>query len=403
VDTVCIDIDIIFCYLQITPTIIHVTTNGGSNGKIILNVQYGVPPYHFIWSNGDSTQTISNLTAGTYSVTVCDGLMCCDSAFITVIEPIDSSDYEVQGMVYAGANPLPLGVVIAYKMEPDSSCTALKLNYINDGFFSIYPNVDGNFLLYAIPYLDIEYPFTPVYFPTYFGNSLHWNQANDFHLESKFFNADINLVSNNTMIWGEGSISGKILYSFSGSYENSIYNFDWFGSSSGNKLNSARNIPVILFNENHIPLLFELSDENGNYSFNNLEYGTYHVYAEKAGLLTEYAIITINDTDLVFTNLDIVIGVNKIILDSETADISDNYGINIFPNPASEKLYIKNEMNSDENCTLRLIKSDGGIVLNELINFDNFHVINIHDFPPGIYTLEIIGDSVFKTKKIIIF
>lgn len=42
----------------------------GSNGAIDISVSGGVPPYNYIWSNGSTTQDLTNLTAGTYSVTV---------------------------------------------------------------------------------------------------------------------------------------------------------------------------------------------------------------------------------------------------------------------------------------------------------------------------------------------
>jgi outer membrane protein OmpA-like peptidoglycan-associated protein len=42
------------------------------NGNINIDVTGGVPPYHYKWSNGDSTKNINNISAGDYSVTVTD-------------------------------------------------------------------------------------------------------------------------------------------------------------------------------------------------------------------------------------------------------------------------------------------------------------------------------------------
>lgn len=54
---------------------------GGSNGRITANGGDGTTPYTYVWSNGATTQTVMNLSAGTYDVTVLDdnGCMCTTS------------------------------------------------------------------------------------------------------------------------------------------------------------------------------------------------------------------------------------------------------------------------------------------------------------------------------------
>jgi gliding motility-associated-like protein len=50
--------------------------SGGTNGSATISVQGGVAPYGYSWSNGGIGQTISNMIAGTYSVTVSDANGC---------------------------------------------------------------------------------------------------------------------------------------------------------------------------------------------------------------------------------------------------------------------------------------------------------------------------------------
>ena len=61
--------------------------NGDTNGTATVNVTDGTPAYVYSWSNGGSTATITNLTAGTYTVTVTDANLCTASCSYTVTEP----------------------------------------------------------------------------------------------------------------------------------------------------------------------------------------------------------------------------------------------------------------------------------------------------------------------------
>uniref|UniRef100_UPI0024943FFA HYR domain-containing protein n=1 Tax=Seonamhaeicola maritimus TaxID=2591822 RepID=UPI0024943FFA len=61
--------------------------HGGSNGYAQANVSGGTAPYTYSWSNGQTTQTATNLSAGTYTVTVTDANGCTDSDSLTITDP----------------------------------------------------------------------------------------------------------------------------------------------------------------------------------------------------------------------------------------------------------------------------------------------------------------------------
>lgn len=66
---------------------------GGNNGLVNLAVTGGVTPYNFQWSNGFTTQNISNLAAGLYTVTVTDdnGCTLLDTALVPLVGALDIS------------------------------------------------------------------------------------------------------------------------------------------------------------------------------------------------------------------------------------------------------------------------------------------------------------------------
>lgn len=61
--------------------------NGDANGSIDLSVSGGVGPYSYSWSNGATTQDISGLAAGSYTVTITDAAGCTDVSSYNVGEP----------------------------------------------------------------------------------------------------------------------------------------------------------------------------------------------------------------------------------------------------------------------------------------------------------------------------
>lgn len=69
------------------PSGTNISCNGENDGSIDLSVSGGVAPYVYDWSNGESTQDLTNLTAGTYSVTVVEVNGCEITTNITLTQP----------------------------------------------------------------------------------------------------------------------------------------------------------------------------------------------------------------------------------------------------------------------------------------------------------------------------
>ena len=76
--------DLLSLYINNT---VDVLCFGGSNASIDLEVQGGISPYFYIWSDNSSIQDISNLSAGTYSVTVVDENACIANIDTTISQP----------------------------------------------------------------------------------------------------------------------------------------------------------------------------------------------------------------------------------------------------------------------------------------------------------------------------
>jgi uncharacterized protein (TIGR02145 family) len=86
--------------ISISYTKEDVTEYGGSDGSIDITVSNGVPPYTYSWSNGESTEDINNLIAGTYTVTVTDSEAQTKTETISIIEPEQTTVTDIDGNVY---------------------------------------------------------------------------------------------------------------------------------------------------------------------------------------------------------------------------------------------------------------------------------------------------------------
>lgn len=70
--------------VQLTKT--DITIHGAADGAIDVTASGGVPPYSFLWSNGATTEDISNLPPNTYTITVTDATSQTVTGSATVIE-----------------------------------------------------------------------------------------------------------------------------------------------------------------------------------------------------------------------------------------------------------------------------------------------------------------------------
>ncbi len=75
------------CTITINHTSLGVTCPGGSDGSIDITPLTGTAPYSYNWDNGNSSEDLSGLIAGTYTITVTDDNSCTAVAAIDISEP----------------------------------------------------------------------------------------------------------------------------------------------------------------------------------------------------------------------------------------------------------------------------------------------------------------------------
>ena len=105
------------------------STNGQSNGTVFIdNTSGGVAPYSYLWSTGDTTSSLSNLFAGTYTVTTTDANGCSVTASVVVqsVTGIVSANEDFGFSVF----PNPATNEIFVELNKLSSQTILSLKNV---------------------------------------------------------------------------------------------------------------------------------------------------------------------------------------------------------------------------------------------------------------------------------
>ncbi|MDZ7740640.1 MAG: C10 family peptidase [Bacteroidota bacterium] len=85
-----------------------------------------------------------------------------------------------------------------------------------------------------------------------------------------------------------------------------------------------------------------------------------------------------------------------------TKEIQSETGISIFPNPAKDKLTIR-QLNSRENLKVSIFDMQGCLLLKEESRNKHEHSMNIGSLKPGIYLLQISGGDSLFVKKLVVY
>lgn len=241
------------------------SANCSNNGIATAIVGGGVPPFTFLWSTGDTTQTASNLAPGIYSVTVSDngGCMRTGSTYIytscyNIIQGRIINDFNGNCVLDSGETPLAFVPVIAdgandyygntdaqgyytifavagtYTIHPYyyTACVA-PCNLQNASYTQTFPTLGDtaanvNFYLVQPPFDLYVYPswnaFRPGFIQTvylYYGNAgtdtvngtLTFTYDSDLTFVSAA-NGGVHNATNHTVTWSFADIAPAPYYSY---------------------------------------------------------------------------------------------------------------------------------------------------------------------------------------------
>ena len=117
---------------------------GGSDGSLDLTAFGGTVPYTYLWSNAATTEDLTGLPAGTYTVTITDANGCTATASTTINQPaaaLTASTTQVDVLCYGdatGSVDLTVsGGTIAYSYLWSNAATTEDITSLTAGTYTV--------------------------------------------------------------------------------------------------------------------------------------------------------------------------------------------------------------------------------------------------------------------------
>jgi len=343
----------------------------------------------YAWDFGDNqVGTGPNIThtydsQGTYFVTLTtmDPATGCSYSSSQVISVGDSTIWgQLYGQVLAGDFPATQGMVFLFSVDTNNTFVPFVDIAVLDSagvyYFPMVPS--GNYVIYAIP-------FESGYLPTYYGNTLNWQNATLVQPLAGTPNIpyNINLILSNGYTAGTGSIGGQITQ----------------GDFSGSLVDK---VTMLLKDEFGNTILYSQVDPSGIFDFSQLAYGTYYLYAEMAGCETEPIKVMISESN---PNVEIMLTLKgNSILGIHNKQISLDAGV-VYPNPVKNDAQITVKMTTASELNIELYSMTGQLIYTntEPVSIGETTVlISASQLPEGIYLLKIYTrEGQILTRKLV--
>ncbi|MBI3500468.1 MAG: gliding motility-associated C-terminal domain-containing protein [Bacteroidetes bacterium] len=121
----------------------NVSCYGGSNGSASVSASGGISPYTYSWSSGQTTSSVSGLTAGNYSVVITDNNGCTKTDVINIVQPstlavsVSQQDVQCYGMSNGSASVSANGGTSPYSYQWNTGQTTSSITGLSSGNYFV--------------------------------------------------------------------------------------------------------------------------------------------------------------------------------------------------------------------------------------------------------------------------
>ena len=294
-----------------------------------------------------------NVCLTTTSKTNADTLSCSFTSCQVIAQNVDSTFYgAMSGQIFADSNYADKGLVkiVKYNYTPNTGISFFDAAQIEaDGKYNFNKIPFGGYYINAELYSTSQYYMH--YLPTYYGDTWNWSEAKTVSVGDfvPTNNVVIHLVPVKEHKNGTGVIAGHI-------------NDNYYKSA---KDAPVSNTEVVLIDSQKNAIGLTYSDIQGQFSFSQLEFGTYNVYAEILGIEAVPAEVTLDASNPAITNADFTINTttNKIFPDATVSvkpiNKAENDYSDFYPNPVNNTAYLTAIISKPANLNIQIINQLG--------------------------------------------
>ncbi len=273
------------------------------------------------------------------------------------------------------------GMVLLIKYHYDTLAQSMMLSSIDttytdsSGFYDFYnvtpitASASGYLVKAALEPISPDYA---SYLPTYADSALLWSQAQQASLNGW---TDIYLVSGSNP-GGPCFVGGSVLQG---------------ANKVGDPLEGHT---VLLLDQDHKAVSFAVSDANGYYEFDQIDYGTYYMhlespiktnYEQKVVLSPGHSSEDVNfDVHTIYTEPIVVTDVQSFV----SSDIS------ISPNPTSDRFTVAGLTALGQEATISITNALGQLIETRSIGSREYVEFDASEYPSGIYFIQISENNV---------
>ncbi len=349
--------------------------------------------YNFLWSTGDTLPSITNVLPNqTYCVTITNSYGCeASDCFTTNFNGPSLSGYvSLENMPSANIDE-----AIVQLFEYNQGAGGMEM-------IASTPLVDGNFAFLDIPVGDYLLramlgeadPNTETFLPTYNNHELWWNDVTAISVSEAVTNQQILLIAAEPLGSGLGSISGGVEEG-----ENIRGNDD-----DRNAGEPIADVSIILLNADELPVAYAMTDSDGQYSFENLPWGTYKVVLEIAGIEQPAYWVTLSPEMPSVDDQNFIVDEDSAATTVSTSSIVMGHSISLFPNPTRAEIYLNFELSQTTILNIDLVNVNGQTVLSRRFQLgagQYTETFDLKTLPAGVYQLQMVDAKGTTSRKIV--